>query len=170
MSMLLSQFVPPLPSPAMSTSPFPTSVSPFLPCNRLCGLHLNQWIKGFPGGARGKEPSYQCRRLIRENPVDRGGLWAIVHGVAKSPTWQKQLSTCARNESNLWVNALIRKVVESLCNRISVQRESFKWCLWGFLGSSVVQYHLQKLGKSNWTCTNQMGTTESPLKVWAFKI
>ena len=61
----------------------------------------------FPGGISGKEPACQCRRQKRqnsihqlgrssggghgnpvkyscpENPIDRGGWWAIVHRVAK---------------------------------------------------------------------------------------
>ena len=66
-------------------------------------------------GASGKEPSCQCRRCKRcgfvswvgktpgwgqysclENPVDREACQAIVHGVRKSRTWLKQLSTRRR--------------------------------------------------------------------------
>ena len=67
----------------------------------------------FPGGSEGKESTcnagdsgsipglgrsaregngnpfqYSCL----ENPMDRGGWWATVHGVAKSQTQQKRLS------------------------------------------------------------------------------
>ena len=68
------------------------------------------WVKGFPGGARGKDPPasagnvrdlgsvpgsgrapgegnsnpLQCSCL--ENSLDRGAWWARVHGVAKSQT------------------------------------------------------------------------------------
>ena len=65
-------------------------------------------LRGFPGGASGKEPAYQCRRLERcgfdswvgkmpwrrawqptpvflpENPMDSGTWWATVHRAAKS--------------------------------------------------------------------------------------
>ena len=65
---------------------------------------------GFPGGASGEEPACQCRsvrdvgsipglgrfpgggngNLIQysslENSMDRGALWATVHGVTKSQT------------------------------------------------------------------------------------
>ena len=65
------------------------------------------WQLGFPGGASGKEPACQYRRLKRckfdplvrkisggghgsprqysclEKPVDRGAWWAPVHGVTK---------------------------------------------------------------------------------------
>jgi len=67
-------------------------------------------VKGFPGGANGKEPACQCRRLKRhgfdpclrrcpgvgngnplqysclENSMDRGAWWATVHGVAEGQT------------------------------------------------------------------------------------
>ena len=35
-----------------------------------------------PGGGHGNP--FQCSRL--ENPMDRGGWWATVHGVAKNQT------------------------------------------------------------------------------------
>ena len=65
---------------------------------------------GFPGGAGGKEPACQCRRLgdadlipgsggspggghgnplqstCLENLMDRGAWWATAHGVTKSQT------------------------------------------------------------------------------------
>ena len=73
---------------------------------------------GFPGGASGQEASYQCRRHKRpwfdpgsgrssggghgnplqyflENPMDRGSWRAIVHGITKSRTQLKWLSTHA---------------------------------------------------------------------------
>ena len=70
---------------------------------------------GFPGGASGKEPTCQCRRVLGltpgsgrfpggehgnqlqysclENPMDRGAWWATVHKAAKSWTWLLLLST-----------------------------------------------------------------------------
>ena len=42
-----------------------------------------------PGGGHGNPLQYSCL----ENPMDRGAWWATVHGVAKSWTWLKQLST-----------------------------------------------------------------------------
>ena len=74
---------------------------------------------GFPGGTSGKEPTCQSRRCKRhrfdpwvgkipgeeqgnplqysclENLMGRGAWLAIVHGVAKSQTWLKWLSTHA---------------------------------------------------------------------------
>ena len=40
-------------------------------------------------GGNGTPLQYSCL----ENPMDRGGWWAPVHGVAKSWIWLKQLST-----------------------------------------------------------------------------
>ena len=42
-----------------------------------------------PGGGHGNPLPYSCL----ENPTDRGAWWATVHGVAKSRTRVKQLST-----------------------------------------------------------------------------
>ena len=71
---------------------------------------------GFPGGTSGKEPACQCRRHKRcglipgsgrspgegngnplqysclENPMDRGGWWAIAHGVAELDTTESDLT------------------------------------------------------------------------------
>ena len=44
-----------------------------------------------PGG--GDRSPLQCSCL--ENPTDRGAWWATVHGVTKSRTRLKRLSTCA---------------------------------------------------------------------------
>ena len=74
-------------------------------------------VSGFPGGASGKEPICQCRNVrdmdlipgsgrspggghgnplqysCLEDPMDRGAWRATVHGVAKSQTRLKRLST-----------------------------------------------------------------------------
>ena len=41
------------------------------------------------GEGNGNSVQYSCR----ENPMDRGTWWVIVHGVAKSRTLLKRLST-----------------------------------------------------------------------------
>ena len=46
-----------------------------------------------PGG--GHSNPFQYSRL--ENPIDRGAWWATVHGVAKSQTRLKRLSTAQRS-------------------------------------------------------------------------
>ena len=76
---------------------------------------LTGLLRGFPGGAGGKEPAYQCRRHERrrfnpwvrkipwrrawqpkysclKNPMDRGACRATVHRIAQSWTRLKQLS------------------------------------------------------------------------------
>ena len=51
------------------------------------------WGRSPPGGRNGKPLQYYCL----ENPMDRGAWQASVHGVAKSQTQLKQLSThCAK--------------------------------------------------------------------------
>ena len=46
-----------------------------------------------PGGGQGSPLQYLCL----ENPIDRGVWWATVHGIAKSQTQLKQLSSHTRN-------------------------------------------------------------------------
>ena len=46
-------------------------------------------LGGSPGGGNGKPLQYSCL----ENSTDRGAWWATVHGVAKSQTQMKGLST-----------------------------------------------------------------------------
>ena len=41
------------------------------------------------GGGNGNLLQYSCLG----NPMDRGALWATVHGVSKSQTWLKRIST-----------------------------------------------------------------------------
>ena len=45
-----------------------------------------------PGGGHGNPLQYSCL----ENPMDRGAWWATVHGVTKSQTQLKLLSTHTR--------------------------------------------------------------------------
>ena len=42
-----------------------------------------------PGGGHGNPLQYSCL----ENPMDRGAWWATVHGVAKTQTRLKRMST-----------------------------------------------------------------------------
>ena len=53
----------------------------------------------LPGGGHGNLLQYSCL----ENPMDRGAWQTTVHGVARSQTQLKLLSTYAQNGSNiLW--------------------------------------------------------------------
>ena len=49
-----------------------------------------------PGGGNGNPLQYSCL----ENPMDRGAWWATVHGVSKSRTRLKLLSTDTYSISN----------------------------------------------------------------------
>ena len=64
----------------------------------------------YPGGGLGNPLQYSCL----ENPMDRGAWWATVHGIAKSWTWLKRLSTLRHSVSLVllmqvfpWLNAVL---------------------------------------------------------------
>ena len=50
-----------------------------------------------PGGGHGNPLQYSCL----ENPMDRGAWWTRIHGVAKSQTRSKQLSTYKQKKSRM---------------------------------------------------------------------
>ena len=50
-----------------------------------------------PGDGHGNPLQYSCW----ENPMDRGVWWAMVHGVAKSQTRLKQLSTYNKHKNRV---------------------------------------------------------------------
>ena len=50
-------------------------------------------LRKSPGGGHDNPLQYSCL----ENSVDRGGWWAIVHGVTKSQTRLKGLKHACRN-------------------------------------------------------------------------
>ena len=51
-----------------------------------------------PGGGHGNPLQYSCLK----NPMDRGAWQTTVHGVTKSWTWLKRLSTQARTHRTVW--------------------------------------------------------------------
>ena len=51
----------------------------------------------YPGGGHGNPLQYSCL----ENPMDRGAWWATVHGVTKSLTQLKNLSTAHNTQHNI---------------------------------------------------------------------
>ena len=91
------------------------------PSRPLYGWWSLELVLGFPGGTSDKEPAHQCKRRKRlgfdpwvgqipwrrkqqptpvflpKNPMDRGAWLAMVHGVTKSQTQLKQLSTHAHD-------------------------------------------------------------------------
>ena len=62
-------------------------------CRRLKGYSFNPGLGRFPGGRHGNPFQYSCL----ENPMDRGAWRATVHGVEKSWTRLKWLSTTQHN-------------------------------------------------------------------------
>ena len=48
-----------------------------------------------PGGSPGEENGYSLQYSCLENSMDRGAWWAAVHGVTRSQTCLKWLSTHA---------------------------------------------------------------------------
>ena len=59
------------------------------------------WGGRIPGGRNGNPLQDSCL----ENPMDRGAWGAAVHGVTKSQTRLKQLSTHLAIRSSVWYNA-----------------------------------------------------------------
>ena len=70
-----------------------------------------------PGEGHGNPLQYSCL----ENPMDRGAWWATVHGVAKSQTQLKQLSTHDRVSQPLIINLFLER---DLCPTGSVSPEN----------------------------------------------
>ena len=60
-----------------------------------------------PGGGHGNPPQYSCL----ENPMDSGACLATVHGVAKSQTRLKQLSTQTQTQDVLYSMVTITNVI-----------------------------------------------------------
>ena len=102
---------------------------------------------GFPGGASIKDSTYQCRRqglipvlgrspggghgnLLQyscpESPMGRGAWRATVHGVTRTRSWLKQLSTHAHSEVPGFPRWCSGK--ESACQCKRCERRSFS--LW----------------------------------------
>ena len=100
---------------------------------------------GSPGGASGKEPTYQWGRFrdsssvprwerspgegwgnplwcsCLDNPMDRGTWWATVHRVTKSRTWLKWLSMHTQDSSIFFLFTpvlLPRIVILIICLRL----------------------------------------------------
>ena len=63
----------------------------------------------IPGLGRSPgEGSTPLQYSCLENPMDRGACWAAVHGVAKSRTQRKRLSTHAHTHAFLFGDAIIK--------------------------------------------------------------
>ena len=80
------------------------------------GVGLIPGSGGYPGGRNGNPLHYSCQ----DKPMDRGGWWAVVHGVTKSQTWlsdwalkhiQKSIDVSLRQ----WFNFLWRHTQKWNC-------------------------------------------------------
>ena len=123
---------------------------------------MDLMIRGFPGGASGKELTCQCRKQERRgfdpwvrkiswrkhgnplqysclgNPMDRGAWWDTVHKVAKSRTWLK------RPSMHWWLAGAFPTFIGHLSHTdtcvLSAVKDSSLWsCAWSaarLLGSS----------------------------------
>ena len=61
-------------------------------------MHLFLWLSSISFREGNVNPfQYSCM----ENPTDRGAWWAAVHGVAKSRTWLKRLSSSSSNRGRM---------------------------------------------------------------------
>ena len=75
-----------------------------------------------PGGGHGNPLQYSCL----ENPMDRGAWWATVHGIAKTQTQLKQLSTHAHIKVYKGKRLLFwRKTIRERLHTRGVLKE---WC------------------------------------------
>ena len=107
----------------LSTSPALAGVSFYSWATREAHLEIYTFHEGFPGGACGKEPSWQRRRCrsdpwagkipwrrhgnpsqycCLENPVDRGAWQATVHRLTQTQTRLKQLRTHTYSINKMW--------------------------------------------------------------------
>ena len=59
-----------------------------------CGFYFKGLLMSGFGEGNGTPLQYSCL----ENPMDGGAWWATVHGVTKSRTWLKRLSSSSSNE------------------------------------------------------------------------
>ena len=92
--MLLQAILKPHPLISSSTHPGCLSQDGLSPA---FGLYKVYPQEDSPGGGYGNSLQYSCP----EDPMDRGAWWATVHGVTKSQTQLKQLSTDTHTHT-LW--------------------------------------------------------------------
>ena len=84
---------------------------PACQCRRCRRPTFDPWVGQSPGGGQDSPLQYSCL----ENPVNREAWWATVHGVAKSQTQLKQLSTHTDTQTHTHTH---------------MQTEKLKWTLW----------------------------------------
>ena len=85
-----------------------------LQCRRHRRLGFDPWDRKTPWRKKWQPTQYSCL----ENPTDRGAWLATVHGVTKSRTWLKHLST---QFCNLW-NKCIHWALPKTCSAVLCYR------------------------------------------------
>ena len=111
----------------------------------------------FPGGEHGNSLQYSCQ----ENPTDRGAWQAAVHGVTKSWTQLKRLSTLAFNwikinQLFIW-HPLCSFLVAQTVKNLPAMQETWIWSLgWKdplekemATHSSILAWRIQWIEKSD---------------------
>ena len=94
------------------------------------------WMPGLgrpPGGGHGNPLQYSCL----ENSTDRGNWWAAVHGVTKSQTWLKWLSTHTRTHARDPMNVTL------FGNRVFADVTSMRWS-WMRVGPKFNDWHTHR--------------------------
>ena len=97
------------------------------------------------GGGHGNPLQYSCL----ENPMDSGGWWAAVHGVAKSLTWMKRLSMHAGMPACIQTRTIAtrwsRQEVMSSCTR----RVGFRTG-WSKIHSIIYNNIINRINTRSW--------------------
>ena len=73
-----------------------------LQCRRHRRPRFDPWVRKIPGKSECNPFQSSCL----ENPMDREGWWAAVHGFAKGQTRLKHLSMCTHTHTHLFIVAV----------------------------------------------------------------
>ena len=106
-----------------------------------------------PGGGHGNPLQYSCL----ENPMDRGGCWAVIHRGAKSQTWLKQLCMHAYLKMVKMVHFMLHALYhnfkkqekEKKCSLSSVEPQGF-WVFPGGWGRTLSDCPLWRVKNSGY--------------------
>ena len=75
------------------------------------------WVRKIPWRKKWQPLQYSCL----ENLMDRGAWWATVHGVTKSRTRLKRLSTCACSKPLDFASGFLQKRISQTDERLSLK-------------------------------------------------
>ena len=100
-------------------------------------------------GGHGNPLQYSCL----ENLIDRGAWWATVHGVAKSQTWLKWLSTRVRAyfcDFPFWLPVGLWTSVSSLHCYTLFSSFTYRLCQQTFVWFAIFYHHKQCFFLGSW--------------------